>query len=421
MFTWLTQASDTKKTAKRDLTRLLQAGDLGPESKEHPGTVQPPQINALLELLQTVLEGFADEPESPQALIPLLKETEKLFNADCSAIFARCGHDDYVLLASTAEQYQEQLIELVESLRKEFDVSEQNTVKVLDNPDNSGFRVTVMKLQCNDQDGDYLLIIKRRINKHLTDSEISLMRTVGDGFAGILGCAHKAQVNRRIALYEERAVIARELHDSLAQSLSYLKIQTSRLQKVLDKNNRNFDMDSVDAVLGELRTNINLAYAQLRELITTFRLTMNGRTLKQALKDSVEEFENKSSVAITLDNRLNHDELSVEEEMHVLQIVRESLSNIVRHAMASHAEIYIYSDESGNITLIVDDDGIGIDEKRQPEHHQGLRIMQQRARSLGGELTIKRSPNGGTRMKTVFSSRTKRKSDLEYADEKRQA
>lgn len=391
----------------------MQMGSLNGEDS-HSSSIKLPRVNALLELLQTVLEGFADEPESPQALIPLLKETEKLFDADCSAIFTRYGLDDYVLLATTAEHYQEPLTKLVENLDKEFKFSQQNTVKIINDPDNSGFRVAVMQLPSKDEAGEYLLIVKRKINKHLTDNEISLMKTVGDGFAGILECAHKARVNRRIALYEERAVIARELHDSLAQSLSYLKIQTSRLQKILNKNtnNKDFDVDSADAVLGELRTNINLAYAQLRELITTFRLTMNGRTLKQALKDSAEEFENKSCVAITLDNRLNDDELSVEEEMHVLQIVRECLSNIVRHALASHAEICLYSDNDGIISLIVDDDGIGIDEKRQPEHHQGLRIMQQRARSLGGELTIRESPSGGTRMRASFLTRNNKNKNL---------
>lgn len=411
MFTWLSRATEHNESLKDELSNIVNLNLFENKFKSSQSD-EIPRINALLELLQTVLEGFADEPESPQALTPLLKETEKVLLADCSAIFIQHGIHDYKLLASSDENCQEELTKSIKQISNEIDFGQKNTLMEINDPFHHDSHLICMQLQSRDEINNHVLLIRRGKDKKISEQEASQIQTICNGFAGILGCAHKAQANRRIALYEERAVIARELHDSLAQSLSYLKIQTGRLQKILNQNpnsqNKNeIDIDSADAILGELRTNIDLAYAQLRELITTFRLTMNGRTLRQALRDSADEFENKSSVAITLDNRLFDDELSVEEEMHVLQIVRESLSNIVRHAMASHAEIYIYSESDGRISLIVDDDGIGIDEKRPPEHHQGLIIMQQRARSLGGEMTVMRSPTNGTRMKTNFVTRNK--------------
>lgn len=413
MIPWLSRASSQKDLFKQEFYNIVDWMKLDNKASNKTSE-ELPRVNALLVLLQTVLEGFADEPESPQALLPLLEETDNILNADCSGIFTRYGLDDYILLASSCFSQQEELIQSIEKINSELVFREERAIKIIDDPYNKNINLIAMQLKSKDKNSEHILIVRRNRRKGLTDSEASLIKTVGDGFSAILGCAHKAQVNRRIALYEERAVIARELHDSLAQSLSYLKIQTSRLHKILNHGgnnqakNQEADLDSADAILGELRTNINLAYAQLRELITTFRLTMNGRTLRQALKDSVEEFENKSSIAITLDYRLPDDELSVEEEMHVLQIVRECLSNIVRHAMASHAEIYVYAKDSGAISLIVDDDGIGIDEKRPPEQHQGLIIMQQRARSLGGEMTVTRSPANGTRMKTSFVTRNRK-------------
>ncbi len=339
MFTWLSRATGHKESLKEELSSIV-GKNLFENRFKSDESDEIPRINALLELLQTVLEGFADEPESPQALTPLLKETEKVLSADCSAIFIQHGIDDYMLLASSDDSCQEELSKSIKLISNHINVAQNNTLAEIQDPFHSDSYLLVMQLQSRNEINNHILIIRRDKNKKLTEYEASQIGTICNGFAGILSCAHKAQANRRIALYEERAVIARELHDSLAQSLSYLKIQTGRLQKIINQNPNNqngskIDIDSADAILGELRTNINLAYAQLRELITTFRLTMNGRTLRQALSDSADEFENKSSVAVTLDNRLLDDELSVEEEMHILQIVRECLSNIVRHAMAS--------------------------------------------------------------------------------------
>lgn len=412
MFAWLSQPFLQKEFLKGEFFKFGSFMKLH-NTTDNTTAEQLPRVNAYLELLQTVLEGFADEPESPQALIPLLNEADKILNANCSAIFTRYGVEHYRLLASSNHEYREKLKIGVEQISDKLILSKEDAIQYIEDPDNKNLQMVAMQLHSRDEISDYILIISRDIHKKMCESEASLMRAIGDSFAGILNCAHKAQANRRIALYEERALIARELHDSLAQSLSYLKIQTSRLHKLLNNTrsgeatNQGFDLDSADAIIGELRTNINLAYAQLRELITTFRLTMNGRTLKQALKDSVEEFENKSSIAFSLDYRLSDDELSVEEEMHVLQIVRESLCNIVRHSMASHAEVYLYPKGNSTISLIIDDDGIGIDDKRPPELHQGLIIMQQRARSLGGEMSVTRSPANGTRIKTSFTSRNR--------------
>jgi two-component system nitrate/nitrite sensor histidine kinase NarX len=150
--------------------------------------------------------------------------------------------------------------------------------------------------------------------------------------------------------------------------------------------------------LQEIRSSLNLAYRQLRELITTFRLTMNGRTLGQALADSVEEFESRSSVAFALDNRVPDGLLSADEEMHVLQIVRECVCNVVRHAQARRADVSLCADGFGVVRITVDDDGVGMDQPRSPDQHYGLVIMQQRAHGLGGDMRVLRSPEGGTRV-----------------------
>ncbi|NCA70009.1 MAG: HAMP domain-containing protein [Sphingobacteriia bacterium] len=202
---------------------------------------------------------------------------------------------------------------------------------------------------------------------------------------------------RRLSLYEERAIIARELHDSLAQSLSYLKIQAARLDALLDPTT----VVSTRPVLAELRAGISNAYRQLRELLVTFRLKMDARGLAAALDATVAEFRGRGNTQIRLANRLPRLLLSPHEEIHVLQIVREALSNVSRHAQASHATLRLTASRRG-IRVTIEDDGRGLDPALTHPGHHGLTIMRERAASLGGTLRISNRPRGGTRVCLTF-------------------
>ncbi len=204
---------------------------------------------------------------------------------------------------------------------------------------------------------------------------------------------------RRQDIYEERLAISRELHDSLAQSLTYIKIQTTRLQKAINKE-RN-DTDS-EIILGELRTSVNRAYRELRELMTTFRLTMHGKSFNIALEESVKEFEQRSTLVFSLDNRLSENCLSVDEEMQVLQVIREGLSNAMRHSQASQVRVHLSKDRDNLVQIDVSDDGIGLDKIGRRERHHGLLIMQERVHALQGRLRLHELDSGGTQLLVKF-------------------
>jgi two-component system, NarL family, nitrate/nitrite sensor histidine kinase NarX len=368
----------------------------------------PAHASASLALLQTVLAGFVDNPESPKSFLPLLREIERLIGAKCSAIFITKESDDYALpLVCTDPAERDCFVDLVRERLPASRLNGLEPIQTFIDPAYRDIHIIAVQLAASDGLTKSLLLVKRQFALRLSSAETALINRLGEHLTAIICSAQRARQNRRVALCEERAVIARELHDSLAQSLSYLKIQTGRLQSLLrsEKGERVFNHEDADAVLQELRTNLNLAYRQLRELITTFRLTMNGRSLNQALKDSIEEFENRSSVALTLDNRLSGGLLSVDEEMHVLQIVRECVCNIVRHAQARHAEVSLYKDGFGVVRITVDDDGIGMHEPSSPDLHHGLVIIQQRAHNLGGDMRVRSSPEGGTRIRVSFVPR----------------
>ncbi len=225
-----------------------------------------------------------------------------------------------------------------------------------------------------------------------------------ENLAGSLGMAlrlnQRQREGRRLALHEERGILARELHDSLAQSLSYLKIQASRLSAALDGE----DPRAARAVLAELRGGINSAYRSLRELLTTFRLKMDDRGLASALVATVAEFEARGATRIALDDRLPASLLTPNEEIHVLQIVREALSNTVRHADASRAQVHLAL-AAGEVVVEIGDDGRGLAGTDERARHYGLTIMRERALNLGGRLTVESPPQGGTLVRLVFRHR----------------
>ncbi|PVZ68985.1 hypothetical protein DC094_12125 [Pelagibaculum spongiae] len=234
----------------------------------------------------------------------------------------------------------------------------------------------------------------------LTDDELSqwqlqLLKSFADMLAATLKLNEQSIQKRQLGVMEERAVIARELHDSLAQSLSYLKIQVTRLKRQKD------DPEICEAITGELQQGLNSAYRQLRELLTTFRLTVEETSLEKALEGSVYDLRKQTDIAIEIDYTLRFCPLSANETIHVLQIVREAVSNAVKHSRAKIIRVDCTRQQE-KVKIEILDDGIGIPENCQKENHYGMTIMRERSDSLKASFKIGSQPNGGTRVSVAF-------------------
>ncbi len=226
-----------------------------------------------------------------------------------------------------------------------------------------------------------------------------LLETVASHIGLAINVAHQVTEKRRMALLEERSVIARELHDSIAQSLSYLKIQVSRLDKAINEDQPKDELLKLSAIL---RSALNGTYRQLRELLTTFRLKVSEADLGAALQKTVNEFAERSGFNIAYDNSIGNCRPSPNAEIHIIQIVREALSNVVRHAGASQARVSLSCDQEGMVELVIEDDGVGINPQSDMMQHYGMPIMKERAERLGGDLSITESEQGGTRIALCF-------------------
>lgn len=227
------------------------------------------------------------------------------------------------------------------------------------------------------------------------------------GMADIIATAIELDQKRisenRLVIVEERAVIARELHDSLAQSLSYLKVQMSLLTRKMQKQ---VPQTQVEETIDDIKDGLNSAYSQLRELLTTFRLKLDDPSIKSALASTVTEFSAKCQHSIEFNYQLPANYLSANQEIHLLQIVREALSNIHRHANASLAGISITLKDI-KVMVKIWDNGKGLPEssieQKSGQGHFGLGIMQERAKSLNTQIHIGNREEQGTVVNFEFS------------------
>lgn len=242
-----------------------------------------------------------------------------------------------------------------------------------------------------------VLLVETERDRILESYEMQLLELTSKLLEMVIGYNDRDREGRRLALLEERAAIARELHDSLAQSLSFMKIQIARLQSSIRKDNS-------EEVVVELRQGLDNAYRELRELLATFRVHLDVRGLGVALQFAIDEFSQRSNLSIALDNRLDNCRLNVNEEFHILHIVREALSNIVRHADAKNVMVSLVLYKSNSTVVItIDDDGIGYKPLADGQGHYGQTIMKERAYSLGGTIEISDRRKGGTRVRLVFT------------------
>lgn len=249
----------------------------------------------------------------------------------------------------------------------------------------------------SDKLGNYGVIVAQHSPEQaLNDEHRQLVNTLVEQLTSVLAIERQVDHQQQLMLMEERAAIARELHDSIAQSLSCLKMQVSCLQM------QGAELSPASLTLvQQMREELNAAYRQLRELLTTFRLRLTEPGLLAALQSTIQEFNQRLAMTIELDYQLAPRTVPAYQAIHLLQIAREALSNIHKHAQASQVCIRVVN-QQGEITLIVSDNGCGLPDNSERPDHYGLIIMRDRAKSLHGHCEIMPRSGGGTEVRVTF-------------------
>jgi signal transduction histidine kinase len=220
---------------------------------------------------------------------------------------------------------------------------------------------------------------------------------------GIMPYTANLDTHRRMeqdVALKERRKLARELHDTVAQTLAYLNVKASLVSATLAKGNLKRSLSELE----QMKESLDSTYEEVRHTIETLgRSSSNRIDFIPALSHRIEEFSRKSGIAGHLTVSENGFKLSAQAADELLHIVGEAMVNARNHALAGSVEVGV-SNSGEQVSVTVRDNGCGFDlskysqSERAREHH-GLTIMKERAESLGGALAIDSRPGRGTEVK----------------------
>ena len=225
---------------------------------------------------------------------------------------------------------------------------------------------------------------------------IHLLRPIGQLLGLTLENAKLEQAKLEASLARERQAMAAEIHDSLAQSLTFLRMRMPLLQDAVARH----DEARASRYCADVSEELGSANRRLRELMTHFRAGMDGHGLHRALEHSAAGFHERTGIWLDFENHAPDLRLDAEREVQVFRIVQEALANVGKHSGARHARLRLEADD-GEVRVTVEDDGSG----RSPEPGRGgfgLQIMRERADTLGGRVAIERIAGGGTRVRLAL-------------------
>ncbi len=237
--------------------------------------------------------------------------------------------------------------------------------------------------------------------------EVSLLfLSISEHLGMALENARLTRENLRITLMDERQMLANEIHDSLAQTLAYMKMRLALLREAIQGQ----EEVNTEKYLGQVDDAMETAYSGLRELLTQFRQKMDSRGLIPALEDVIQHFHGRTGVEVEFVNKVHDLNLTPDQEVQVFHIVQEALANIGKHSHAMHVRVSMES-QLGNYLVTVEDNGIGLKSNQStgPGMHLGMNIMRERAQRLGGEICFENRVGEGMRVHLAFPATLYRK------------
>ncbi len=246
-------------------------------------------------------------------------------------------------------------------------------------------------------------------NLYVPPGNLQPMQEMEELFISIgrhLGMAiEKARLDQEaqfLSIVEERTHIASELHDSLAQTLVSIGFQVRILKEMLEQR----DAGDWTRQMQRIERTLEDANREVRTLISHFRGSIDKHGLIASVKQAVDRFRGESGIQIFFQQEWPARELPANHEIQVLRVVQEALNNIRRHSQANTVRVMLSGIDSDGYRVLIEDDGIGIDSaaaEAQGGDHFGLDILHERAKRIGGDLSIESEPGEGTRVVMTFN------------------
>ena len=239
-----------------------------------------------------------------------------------------------------------------------------------------------------------------------SDRETALLDTLGRLLGTAIENLRLAAREREMAISEERNMVARGLHDSIAQGLNFLNLQVQMLEKSLD----NGAQREAAEIVPLLRAGVQESYEDVRELLQNFRSRLEEDDLNSALRKAVRKFRDQTGVEASFKAEGGGGlPFPREEQLQLLFIVQEALSNIRKHAHAD--KVLVQVRDGQDFSLSISDNGVGFDAAAVPasgDSHVGLHIMRERARHINADLAIESGTGAGTTVSLHVASAHRR-------------
>jgi signal transduction histidine kinase len=196
-----------------------------------------------------------------------------------------------------------------------------------------------------------------------------------------------AEIDR--ALLEERARVAREVHDGLAQDLWYARLKQGRLAQLVEgAEEKALAQDVIDA--------IDSGIADARQTVMAMRAATTDSSLLEVIERYVDDFGDRFALDVRFESSGSQPQLSSRAQAEILRIIQEALNNVRKHADATVIRVRAAVDD-GNMRISVSDNGRGFATGEETDGF-GLVSMRERASLIGAGLDVRSAPADGTRV-----------------------
>ena len=325
-----------------------------------------------------------------------------LFNEDRSQLILKCHcHSDEIGMLNKLLFVENPLIlesiQSNKSYRSTEDTSLEKLEKVCPALDKSARAIAIVPLELENIPIGALWIARcKQDSEQYSGTDLIWLECLADQV--VIAIQHGLMTSKlqSLSVVEERARIAREMHDGLAQVLGYLNLQVQTLQALYQQEKG----EELKKELRNMRQAIQSAHADVRENILSLRTTLaNEKGLVSALGEYLKEFSIQTGLDAKFFNEIT-DPLNLASiaEVQLTCILQEALANVRKHANATRVEVRLskeHREEVEQICMEVIDNGIGF-MTNGSKRSFGLQTMRERASSAGGTLVINSSPRRGT-------------------------
>ncbi len=222
--------------------------------------------------------------------------------------------------------------------------------------------------------------------------------------------AREQDIQTMSAVMQERERLSRELHDGVAQLVAHLLLRVDTIKELVEADRQ----QEAEAELERLHGVADEIYEDIGESITGLRTNVAERGLICALRDYVDQFEERHQIRVRLRTDGAADQIPPLAAFQLFRLIQEALTNVRKHAAAREATVTLTSDGPDRLRVVTADDGQGFtpgSQRNDKARPLGLTSMRERVEALGGTFQVNSQPGSGTRVTATIPIPRARRDD----------